>query len=253
MLKWTVLSQRAGHMETPKRVPKRRRSLTSSNKEYLITSTPVRKILPLDKSVSEITADENTQQMIISQKAPEVYASTLPKYSEDYSPSPKINSGQMLAMRGLLPDVYLENPRYLSKDFRPTDEQVTTKDKSTFNSSKMGDHTLDKLIDAILESGKKSIKRSTRRTMNLRRRTLLKTTSNSEVLSPSYTAADDPASDLSFSEEVSHKRKLSSPFNCGGSGKKRITRSSSPRVCKQNSYSDSNYFEVGLAMPSIYV
>ncbi|KAH8235965.1 hypothetical protein KR032_011631 [Drosophila birchii] len=76
-------------------------------------------------------------------------------------------------------------------------------------STQMGDQTLDRLIDAILDSACKadaSAKKKPRRcrsTFNLRRRTLVKQQldadcGRAEVLSPSYAPGDDPASDLSF-------------------------------------------------------
>ncbi|KAH8420370.1 hypothetical protein KR009_009655 [Drosophila setifemur] len=170
------------------------------------------------------------------------YATTLPQFAEDYSPN-GLPTGQHLALRGLTQlDPFLGQPRYISAaaqlkkrkldaDFvatmegeqeqglekEPEQEQekkpeppvkttplrpVTPQPAST----QMGDQTLDRLIDAILDSACKadagSKKKPRRSTFNLRRRTLVKQQLDAdcvrEVLSPSYAPGDDPASDLSF-------------------------------------------------------
>ncbi|XP_017095065.2 uncharacterized protein [Drosophila bipectinata] len=171
------------------------------------------------------------------------YATTLPMFAEDYSPNGVLlPTGQHLALRGLAPlDPFLGQPRYinaagsgaaagvnttlkkrkLDADFVATMDEpppapatktitpprpVTPQPATT--SSQMGDQTLDRLIDAILDSACKSKdasakKKPRRSTFNLRRRTLVKQQLDAEcarveVLSPSYAPGDDPASDLSF-------------------------------------------------------
>ncbi|KAH8385016.1 hypothetical protein KR093_010037 [Drosophila rubida] len=169
------------------------------------------------------------------------YAATLPRYEEEYSPSAQgaLLSGQHLALRGLLPlDPFLEQPRYmvatqqlrkrkLEPDFVATlepsqvaepvavavavaeEQPAKTKPLRPVTpqpaSTQMGDQTLDRLIDAILDSACKSdpsSRKKPRKSFNLRRRTLVKQQLESQchvaMLSPSYAAGDDPASDLSF-------------------------------------------------------
>ncbi|XP_067635436.1 uncharacterized protein [Eurosta solidaginis] len=171
------------------------------------------------------------------QSATPSYASTLPRFEEEYSPSAALPTGQQVALRGLLPDPFLSNlryfntpelvkrtqkeaqaklkstrkslPRKLDEDFAEiarecSGEQQLQRNNNETHSAGMSDQTLDKLIDAILDSARKDEKKKVkpRRSFNLRRRTLLKNhdaQKDSElVLSPSYAAGDDPASDLSF-------------------------------------------------------
>ncbi|XP_050092653.1 uncharacterized protein LOC126575807 [Anopheles aquasalis] len=67
----------------------------------------------------------------------------------------------------------------------------------SFNSSEMGDITLEKMIDAILASAKKDMKSVTPRP----KRTLSNKSKQSKGSSPTYTAADDPATDLYVLEQ----------------------------------------------------
>ncbi|KAH8295599.1 hypothetical protein KR018_012328 [Drosophila ironensis] len=171
------------------------------------------------------------------------YATTLPQFAEDYSPNGVLllPTGQHLALRGLAPlDPFLEQPRYISgagsgaatllkkrkldadlvatmevppreaeeKTAKTPNKRPVTPQPPASASAQMGDQTLDRLIDAILDSACKadasSKKKPRRSTFNLRRRTLVKQQMDADcnrnvmVLSPSYTPADDPASDLSF-------------------------------------------------------
>lgn len=165
---------------------------------------------------------------------PPQYASTLPSFDIEYSPC-DLNSVPFFALRGLgIADSYYENPRYFNdvappiKRSRPqqTTEKPATpqlsdrmndlrfsrksfkrssfrninnnnipKDES-LSSSMLGDTALDKMIDAILESAKKD--QRTNQTTKLP--SIFKDKSPKrmleEVFSPSYTPAEDPASDL---------------------------------------------------------
>ncbi|XP_049312587.1 uncharacterized protein LOC125778486 [Bactrocera dorsalis] len=165
------------------------------------------------------------------------YASTLPRFEEEYSPSTALPTGQQVALRGLVPDPFISNlryfntpelakrkqkgdleklkaarkslPRKLEADFAEIakecgEEKLTKHIKNESHSAGMSDQTLDKLIDAILDSARKDEKKKVkpRKSFNLRRRTLLKNQAEQKVselvLSPSYAAGEDPASDLSF-------------------------------------------------------
>lgn len=269
------------------------------------------------------------------------YAATLPRYEEEYSPSAgTLPSGQHLALRGLLPlDQFLEQPRYigvaqqlkkrkLEADFVATmqdEETVTAPEAAVPTAAKpvqlkplrsvtpqpstdMGDQTLDRLIDAILDSACKadaSSRKKPRKSFNLRRRTLVKQQLESQcvaMLSPSYAAGDDPASDLSFAmgsmtaltpeppsplaplpqsvlrqlptpqlgavpRRHSHQQAALSDTFCLATPVRPLKRS---RQCpeekpkhevdcaaesplKRYKVDARNYFEVGLALPSIYV
>lgn len=141
-------------------------------------------------------------------KLPNNYATTLPTFDVEYSPCGLI-PGPILALRGVgIPDSYFEKPRYitqhteqnvLSKETEDracreaetkakTAEKSTIKypslymEESTLNSAKMGDVTLEQMIDAILASTRKDTK-------------ALKSQKHGNM-SPTYTPADDPASDL---------------------------------------------------------
>lgn len=70
--------------------------------------------------------------------------------------------------------------------------QIFHDEEPSLNSSEMGDITLDKMIDAILESAKKDTKVITPRP---KRSSSLKS-KHAKLASPTYTPADDPASDL---------------------------------------------------------
>ncbi|XP_013101370.1 uncharacterized protein LOC106083078 [Stomoxys calcitrans] len=140
---------------------------------------------------------------------PTNYASTLPTFDVEYSPCALI-PGPLLALRGVgIPDSYFEKPRYITPHPHPQDspnsneETLETKsfvkpkeltiryptsmEESSLSSSKMGDVTLERMIDAILESTRK----------DRRQQKAHKHHGNGHHnMSPSYTPAEDPASDL---------------------------------------------------------
>lgn len=266
------------------------------------------------------------------------YAATLPRYEEEYSPSAgTLPSGQHLALRGLLPlDPFLEQPRYigvaqqlkkrkLEADFVATLEEETVTAPAAVPtavqkpvqlkplrpvtpqpSTDMGDQTLDRLIDAILDSACKadaSSRKKPRKSFNLRRRTLVKQQLESQcvaMLSPSYAAGDDPASDLSFAmlpaltpeppsslaplpqsvlrqlptpqlgavprRHSDQQARLSDTFclatpvrplkrnrQCPEEQPKHEVDCAAESPLKRYKVDARNYFEVGLALPSIYV
>ncbi|XP_073831326.1 uncharacterized protein [Musca autumnalis] len=273
------------------------------------------------------------------------YATTLPKFEEEYSPNTMF-TGQQLALRGLLPDPFMANRRYfttpqvveqevkqissqaaaatalpqkrkLELDFLAiaqeeeqgripaTAAKEDVKNSTGVLSNRMGDQTLDHLIDAILDSARKEEKKKKprRSTFNLRRRTLLKNqvdTVNDIILSPSYAAGDDPCSDLSFLGIESkpfvrpttpqpaspivtpppatpnpgahytpaellqlptpvQSSKQQDSFNLATPPvRPSLKRRSNSKSCQNSSakkykVDSRNYFEVGLALPSIYV
>ncbi|XP_073827869.1 uncharacterized protein [Musca autumnalis] len=151
---------------------------------------------------------------------PSNYASTLPTFDVEYSPCSLI-PGPLLALRGVgIPDSYFEKPRYITPQAPPQPETPLTKtskpstlltaneesmesktflkpkslnfkyphymEESSLSSSRMGDITLERMIDAILESNRKQ----ERKQQKLHKHCPL------QNMSPSYTPADDPASDL---------------------------------------------------------
>ncbi|KAH8289098.1 hypothetical protein KR054_000384 [Drosophila jambulina] len=218
--------------------------------DYGYTSTPRLRNSPLVLApLSDILniTPEAVAPPAVAQRVQSVrYAATLPRFAEDYSPNGVLLPGQHLALRGLTPlDPFLGQPqRYMAaatgmrETKRKLDadlvETMEEQQKQTSvpapaspvpaspapvprpttpqpaSSTQMGDQTLDRLIDAILDSACKadaSAKKKPRRcrsTFNLRRRTLVKQQLDAdggrpaEVLSPSYAPGDDPASDLSF-------------------------------------------------------
>ncbi|XP_054727266.1 uncharacterized protein LOC129236958 [Anastrepha obliqua] len=157
----------------------------------------------------------------ITRKNPSNYAATLPTLEVEYSPCGFV-PGPILALRGLgIADTYFDKPRYLSPDEQnqtliqpqPTisttnstfqSQRNTCDDTVSLSSSKMGDQTLERMIDAILESTrkeKKSIKFA--KPSHHHQRT---------VMSPTYTPAEDPANDLSeFWSENQNKTPLTQP------------------------------------------
>ncbi|XP_034118619.1 uncharacterized protein LOC117577800 [Drosophila albomicans] len=271
MLKWTASTQRLHELpstatQQPRaavvRRQRRQRRATIANKENVpsvgYTSTPmplerlrnsplvlaplsdIRNVTPESRSPAGRSPQPQQQRQPARLMVQSVrYATTLPRYEEEYSPS-ALPAGQHLALRGLLPlDPFMEQPRYLAaaqqlkkrkleadfvatmdaspseatqvaaepiaevaeKSAKPVTRPVTPQPSST----QMGDQTLDKLIDAILDSACKSdpsSRKKPRKSFNLRRRTLVKQQLESQchaaMLSPSYAAGDDPASDLSF-------------------------------------------------------
>ncbi|XP_053664906.1 uncharacterized protein LOC128714053 [Anopheles marshallii] len=74
----------------------------------------------------------------------------------------------------------------------PSSIEIMEDSELSLNSSEMGDLTLDKMIDAILESAKKDSRWTTPRP----KRSLSVKSKQSKGSSPTYTPADDPAADL---------------------------------------------------------
>ncbi|XP_023178629.2 uncharacterized protein LOC111604690 [Drosophila hydei] len=107
------------------------------------------------------------------------YACTLPTFEAEYSPGQRDNKdqadsqrdtqdnriipGALLALRGMgIPDSYFEKPRYLQPAASsaaaaapPPPSAAPVSDQATLSSSQMGDVTLERMIDAILESTRK--------------------------------------------------------------------------------------------------
>ncbi|XP_017475478.1 PREDICTED: uncharacterized protein LOC108365812 [Rhagoletis zephyria] len=178
------------------------------------------------------------RSLVSSRKAhnnPSNYATTLPTLEVEYSPCGPV-PGPILALRGLgIADTYFDKPRYL-----PTEEHsynhtlirsqnaVSTEnstfqsqrntrrsfngvrdDTASLSSSRMGDQTLERMIDAILESTRKEKKpiKFAKQFHHHQR----------AVMSPTYRPAEDPANDLSefWSEEPNQapirKRRRSLP------------------------------------------
>ncbi|XP_068158385.1 uncharacterized protein [Drosophila tropicalis] len=135
-----------------------------------------------------------------------VYASTLPTFEAEYSPSQATATGTtrttcgitvpgpLLALRGLcVPDSYFDKPRYLDEQQQQQEqeqpEQLLPEANTTnaLSSRQMGDVTLERMIDAILES--------TRKPPNHR---------YSSTHSSTYRPAFDPASDLCENWPTAH-------------------------------------------------
>ncbi|XP_016938974.2 uncharacterized protein [Drosophila suzukii] len=353
MLKWTASAQRLNEIPVQQdphqdaseptqrrrlqRRQRRQRRATIANKEnvpdtvgYTSTPMPISRRLnsplvlaPLS-DIRNVTPEAVARSQAAPQRVQSVrYATTLPRFAEDYSPN-GLPSGQHLALRGLAPlDPFVGQPRYivgsgaagvnqlrqrkLDEDFVATlepevpevpvpkpsiklDARPSTPQPA---STQMGDQTLDRLIDAILDSACKadvsSKKKPRRSTFNLRRRTLVKQQMESncpqEVLSPSYAPGDDPAADLSFGlvplpmqnlmatpepasplAKIPHNMliQLATPAPCDNTfcletPVKTLKRSRKEIIAKESpikrfKVDERNYFEVGLALPSsIYV
>ncbi|XP_017156626.2 uncharacterized protein LOC108165086 [Drosophila miranda] len=186
-------------------------------KENQLTSTPlpasslpVHPRTPLLKDLSNIMSSPLTTPTPTPTLRPTAYASTLPTFEAEYSPSAAIIPGPLLALRGMgIPDSYFEKPRYLELKPLPLPLPVpqapaTKSGQTTPSSSQMGDVTLERMIDAILESTRKApAPRQPRQRLRQRHRhhPLSSTTSSSAAAaaathSPTYRPAFDPASDL---------------------------------------------------------
>ncbi|EDV32863.1 uncharacterized protein Dana_GF22246 [Drosophila ananassae] len=230
MLKWAVNQPRNSYlakelalgMETGLAEPKgssysefhalrgklKRKSLSAivpgQGKENQMTSTPLpaSSLLPrtpLLKDLSNILATPTPQVELgaasATQGAPK-YACTLPTFEAEYSPSSVI-PGPLIALRGVgIPDSYFEKPRYLEQKPLPAPSQPRT--NQTMSSSQMGDVTLERMIDAILESNRKTtnIRPSRQHRHRHPLHHLRGTTSSAATHSPTYRPAFDPASDL---------------------------------------------------------
>ncbi|KAH8244054.1 hypothetical protein KR026_005754 [Drosophila bipectinata] len=180
-------------------------------KENQMTSTPLPASslmprTPLLKDLSNILATPTPQgekkEGLVLGAAPATiggapkYACTLPTFEAEYSPSSVI-PGPLIALRGVgIPDSYFEKPRYLEQKPLPAPTQATT--NQTRSSSQMGDVTLERMIDAILESNRKTTNIRPPRQHRHRHplHHLKGTTSSAATHSPTYRPAFDPASDL---------------------------------------------------------
>lgn len=160
----------------------------------------------LKKNCSNIS--NTPERLVAGINVPNNYATTLPTFDVEYSPCGLI-PGPLIALRGVgLPDSYFEKPRYITplpkknvtKLFENCTYNIETQSKpsenplkcpifmeeSTLSSTKMGDETLERMIDAILESNRKE-----RKTLKGQ-----KPPQQQGNMSPTYTPAEDPASDL---------------------------------------------------------
>ncbi|KAH8419848.1 hypothetical protein KR009_003269 [Drosophila setifemur] len=209
-------------------------------KENQMTSTPLpAKSLPLLprtpllKDLSNILATPTSSGSGLGgagagMEAPsQKYACTLPTFDLEYSPTPSaaVIPGPLIALRGVgIPDSYFEKPRYLEQKplpMAPPHTGAATSNLTALSSSQMGDVTLERMIDAILESNRKVTNvRPTRHNLRQRHRQHLlqrsttttsasasRSTSTSTSASRStyrstsasrstYRPAFDPASDL---------------------------------------------------------
>ncbi|XP_030381919.1 uncharacterized protein LOC115629567 [Scaptodrosophila lebanonensis] len=132
---------------------------------------------------------------------PPVYASTLPTFEAEYSPSAAVIPGPLLALRGMgIPDSYFEKPRYLEQKPLPLPASTAAQlaEQPTLSSTQMGDVTLERMIDAILESTHKAVPPNPRPRprQRLRQRQRQRLAATIAVHSPTYRPAYDPASDL---------------------------------------------------------
>nr|XP_016942138.2 uncharacterized protein LOC108019035 [Drosophila suzukii] len=137
--------------------------------------------------------------------APPKFACTLPTFEAEYSPNATVIPGSLIALRGVgIPDSYFEKPRYLEQKDLPHPAPPAA-GQTTLSSSQMGDVTLERMIDAILESNRKVLPnarqphlRQPRQHLRQRHRqqVLRSSHSHAQVPSPTYRPAFDPASDL---------------------------------------------------------
>ncbi|KAH8267050.1 hypothetical protein KR044_009789 [Drosophila immigrans] len=257
MLKWAVNQPRPSYLDkAPDASPSRSRSHSPSptatpmlrvkakrhcqlgvgkeNLELTSTSTPLPAAstrTPLLRDLSNIINMSPLQPT--STPPPQlrpstVYASTLPTFEAEYSPSYRTSAdtrssvnniipGPLLALRGIgIPDSYFEKPRYLEQKPLPTPFSLPLPPdgaadapsvEPTLSSTQMGDVTLERMIDAILEStrkppaglgagaagGRPRCRQRLRQRHQQRQQRLLST---SVAHSPTYRPAFDPASDL---------------------------------------------------------
>ena len=162
--------------------------------------------ISLKKNCSNIS--KTPERVVAAINVPNNYATTLPTFDVEYSPCALI-PGPLIALRGVgIPDSYFEKPRYITplpkKNVTNPIENCTHNiktpsnpnenhlkcpifmEESTLSSTKMGDETLERMIDAILESNRKE-----RKPLKAQKPPQLQGN-----MSPTYTPAEDPASDL---------------------------------------------------------
>ncbi|XP_017013769.2 uncharacterized protein [Drosophila takahashii] len=191
----------------------KRKSLgLTQGKENQLTSTPLPSSLtlgtrtPLLKDLSNILATppppSGASGVPTAAAAPLKFACTLPTFEAEYSPNAAVIPGSLIALRGVgIPDSYFEKPRYLEQKPLPHPAvPAPVSAQTTLSSSQMGDVTLERMIDAILESNRKGHLRQPRQHLRQRHRQQVLRSSHSQSAiqthSPTYRPAFDPASDL---------------------------------------------------------
>lgn len=169
-----------------------------------LQSSPMK--LPSKTNCSNIL--KTPEGIVNCKRLPNNYAPTLPTFDVEYSPCALI-PGPLIALRGVgIPDSYFEKPRYITpfqnknvtdpiKNFTNNIKMYSKPNKnplkcpiyveeSTLSSTQMGDSTLERMIDSILDS-------------NCKNRKCFKPQKPSQEqkrMSPTYTPAEDPANDL---------------------------------------------------------
>ncbi|XP_017074344.1 uncharacterized protein LOC108110017 [Drosophila eugracilis] len=195
----------------------KRKSLgVAQGKENQLTSTPLpassltlNTRTPLLKDLSNILATPpsgGARGVPAGAAATQKFACTLPTFEAEYSPNATVIPGSMIALRGVgIPDSYFEKPRYLEQKPLPHPHPAPpAAEQNTLSSSQMGDVTLERMIDAILESNRKVLPnprqhlRQPRQHLRQRHRqqVLRNSHTHTQTPSPTYRPAFDPASDL---------------------------------------------------------
>ncbi|XP_039153198.1 uncharacterized protein LOC6726044 isoform X2 [Drosophila simulans] len=203
---------------------KRKSIGVAPGKENQLTSTPLpassslHTRTPLLKDLSNILATPPTAGATGgATAAPLKFACTLPTFEAEYSPNAAVIPGSLIALRGMgIPDSYFEKPRYLEQKPLPHPHPhpaPPTGEQNTLSSSQMGDVTLERMIDAILESNRKVLpnarqhqhqhrqpRQHLRQRHRLRQQVLRSSHGHghgaTQTPSPTYRPAFDPASDL---------------------------------------------------------
>ncbi|XP_039498069.1 uncharacterized protein LOC120455721 [Drosophila santomea] len=205
---------------------KRKSIGVAAGKENQLTSTPLpasslslHTRTPLLKDVSNILATPPSGGASGATggaaAAPLKFACTLPTFEAEYSPNAAVIPGSLIALRGVgIPDSYFEKPRYLEQKPLPHPHPAPpASEQNTLSSSQMGDVTLERMIDAILESNRKVLPNSRQQQhqhqhrqprQHLRQRHRLRQQvlrsshahTHTQTPSPTYRPAFDPASDL---------------------------------------------------------
>ncbi|XP_061387024.1 uncharacterized protein LOC133321932 [Musca vetustissima] len=170
--------------DSPSRKLDSLKDLSNILAEPLAFHSPKR--LSLHKSSPSLLKTPEPQSQPLRSAMPANYASTLPTFDVEYSPCSLI-PGPILALRGVgIPDSYFEKPRYITPQTQAKPHKYPHYlEESSLSSSKMGDTTLERMIDAILESNRKQERKQQKQHKH-----------HATNMSPSYTPADDPASDL---------------------------------------------------------
>uniref|UniRef100_A0A6P4F8T8 LOW QUALITY PROTEIN: uncharacterized protein LOC108049832 n=1 Tax=Drosophila rhopaloa TaxID=1041015 RepID=A0A6P4F8T8_DRORH len=200
----------------------KRKSLgLAHGKENQLTSTPLPACsltlntrTPLLKDLSNIlaTPPSGGATGVPGAAAPLKFACTLPTFEAEYSPNATVIPGSLIALRGVgIPDSYFEKPRYLEQKPLPHPHPhpaPAAPEQTTLSSSQMGDVTLERMIDAILESNRKPgtnarqhLRQPRQHLRQRHRQQVLRSSHNqaqaqAQTHSPTYRPAFDPASDL---------------------------------------------------------